>query len=49
MKTARYTEPDGYFPKEIRKKYKLGEYNEEVYPKKTTKKSTAKKTAKKSK
>lgn len=25
-----YYEPDNYFPEELRKKYKLGEYNEEA-------------------
>ncbi len=24
-----YTEPDGYFPEELLKKYKLGKYNDE--------------------
>ena len=27
--TTGYREPDDYFPKDIRKKYKLGEYAEE--------------------
>ena len=29
MKNAKYIEPDDYFPIEIRKKFKLGEYAEE--------------------
>lgn len=36
-----YVEPANYFPKEILKKHKLGEYAEKE--KKTTKKKTAKK------
>lgn len=28
MKKIKYVEPLDYFPKEIRKKYKLGEYSE---------------------
>lgn len=27
-KKVKYSEPAGYFPKEIRKKYRLGEYAE---------------------
>ena len=29
-KKAVYVEPDDYFPKELRKKYGLGEYNTDV-------------------
>lgn len=43
-KKVKYSEPAGYFPKEIRKKFGLGEYAET--PKKEAKKET-KKTAKK--
>ena len=46
MAKATYTEPNDYIPKELRKKYKLGEYAEsatkskgtKTAPKKTTKK-----------
>lgn len=44
----KYSEPAGYFPKEIRKKYKLGEFAEEK-PETDTKKAPAKKADKKSK
>lgn len=40
-----YTEPSDFFPKEIRKKAGLGEFNKDT--KKTTKKTPAKKTTKK--
>lgn len=30
MKKKQYVEPSDFFPKEIRKKFKLGEYNDEV-------------------
>lgn len=36
-KKVKYVEPAGYIPKELRKKYKLGEYAE---PKADTKKTT---------
>lgn len=39
-KKIKYVEPADYFPKSLRKKYKLGEYAE---PKKDTKKETDKK------
>lgn len=42
-KKVAYKEPDDYFPKEIRKKYKLGEYAE------TAKKTEAKKKVKRTK
>lgn len=47
-KKVAYAEPDDFFPKEIRKKYKLGEYAEDA---KTTKKTTtpAKKKVKRTK
>lgn len=32
-----YVEPDGFFPKEIRKKYELGEYNKNKPKKAKTK------------
>lgn len=35
---AQYAEPTEFFPKELRKKYKLGEYAEDATKKKTTKK-----------
>ena len=41
-----YTEPVDYFPKELRKKYKLGEYAETEEKKKPAKKAV-KKTQKK--
>ena len=45
LKNARYVEPDNYIPKEIRKKFKLGEYANTGTAKKApaTKKSPAKK------
>ena len=33
-KKIKYSEPSNYFPKEIRKKYGLGEYEEAKKPKK---------------
>ena len=44
MAKTTYTEPADYFPKELRKQYKLGEYAEGARPEKKT---TAKKTTKK--
>ena len=41
-KKAKYVEPADYFPKEIRKKYGLGEYAKET-PKKDEKKAEKKK------
>ena len=38
----KYVEPADYFPKELRKKYKLGEFAEEK-PETETKKATVKK------
>lgn len=35
MDKSKYKEPSDYIPKEIRKKYKLGEFAEENKPKKT--------------
>ena len=35
---VKYVEPAEYFPKEIREKYKLGEYAEETTEEKTSKK-----------
>ena len=35
-----YVEPVDYFPKDIRKKYKLGEYDDSQKSQKTQKKST---------
>lgn len=44
-KKVKYIEPAGYIPKELRKKYGLGEYAETNTDKKTdTKKTTVKKT-----
>ena len=37
-KKIKYKEPAGYIPKELRKKYGLGEYAEKETPKKETKK-----------
>lgn len=45
-KKVAYAEPDDFFPKEIRKKYKLGEYAETKETKKT---ATTKKTVKRTK
>lgn len=42
-----YTEPGDYFPKEIRKKYKLGEFDDSNKKDKAPAKKTVKKTAKK--
>ena len=42
-KKVKYSEPAEYFPKEIRKKYGLGEYAEKETPKKEIKKTTKKK------
>lgn len=44
-KKVAYAEPDDYFPKDIRKKYKLGEYAEDAKTKKAT--STKKKVKRK--
>ena len=46
-----YAEPDDYFPKEIRKEFKLGEYAEDAKkPKKVTSKTeTVKKKVKRTK
>lgn len=41
-----YAEPNDYFPKDIRKKYKLGEFAEDEKPKKATQKTPAKKKVK---
>ena len=46
-KKVKYSEPAEYFPKEIRKKYGLGEYAEKETPKKEVKKETKKTTKKK--
>lgn len=45
-RTIRYSEPADYFPKNIRKKYKLGEYAE-TEDNKPTKKTVVKKSNKK--
>lgn len=42
-KRVKYTEPTGYFPESIRKKFELGEYAKEEPKKKTEKKAPAKK------
>lgn len=44
---SNYREPADYFPKELRKKFKLGEYHENATKGKSTTKKTAKKTTKK--
>lgn len=44
MKTTRYTEPSDYFPKEIRKKNKIGEYAETENKQKATEKKKVKRT-----
>lgn len=46
-KKITYSEPAEYFPKEIRKKYKLGEFAETNTKDKAPAKKTVKKTAKK--
>lgn len=35
-RTIRYSEPADYFPKSIRKKYKIGEFAEDTSKKKST-------------
>jgi hypothetical protein len=42
-KKIKYTEPTGYFPESVRKKYGLGEYAKEEPAKKTEKKTPEKK------
>lgn len=46
-KKITYSEPTGYFPKELRKKYKLGEFAETNTKEKASAKKTVKKTVKK--
>lgn len=46
IKKVKYAEPAEYIPKELRKKYKLGEYAE---PKADTKETTVKKETKETK
>ena len=41
-----YSEPADYFPKELRKKYKIGEYATKTTTKKATKKTATKRTTK---
>ena len=38
MAKEKYIEPVDFIPKDIRKKLKLGEYNDEVYPQEDSKK-----------
>ena len=47
-KKVAYAEPDDYFPKSVRKEFKLGEYAE-TKPKKATSGTPAKKKVKRSK